>query len=118
MLTQIKSLREDTLVYELDGYVNKEDIECINDGIEFKLSKLDAINLMIYINAKGEGFDTLIQEFLLALKYSNDINKMAFISDKNYWKLLVTLDNMSSTYKEKYFDIDDIAKAWDWIGED
>jgi len=118
MLTQIKSLREDTLVYELDGYVTNEDIEYIDRGIEFMLSKLDTINLMIYINAKGEGFNTLFREFQLGKKYSNTINKIVFISNKNYWNLLVSIDNLSTKYKEKYFDIDNIAKAWDWIDED
>jgi len=117
MLTQIESLREDTLVYELDGYVTNEDIDYIDRGIEFMLSKLDTINLMIYINAQGEGFDTLVKEFQVSKKYIDYINKIAYISNKNYWNFLVSIDNLSTKYKEKYFDIDAIAKAWDWIDE-
>jgi hypothetical protein len=84
MLTQIDSPRKNTLVYELDGFVTKEDIEYIDRGIEFMLSKLETINLMIYINAKGEGFDTLFKEFQVSKKYIDYINKIAFISNKNY----------------------------------
>jgi hypothetical protein len=72
---------------------------------------------MIYINAKGEGFDALFEEFHLGKKYANYINKIAFISNKNYWNLIVLIDSLSTKYKEKYFDIDEIAKAWDWIDD-
>ena len=97
--------------------IHQEKTNYIEKGIEFKLLKFDSINLMIYINAKGEGFDSLIEELQLTIKYSNDIHKMAVISNRNYWKILVSIDNMSSKYKEKYFDIHDIAKAWDWIDD-
>lgn len=118
MLTQIDSPRKDVLIYELDGYVTKEDIEYIDNGIEFTLFRYDTINLMIYLNAKGEGMDTLFKEFQLGVKYSKYIHKIAFIADKNYWNWFVFLDNISTKFKEKYFDVDDIAKAWDWIEDD
>ena len=118
MLTQIESPRGNTLVYELDGYVSVEDISYIEEGIKFKSSKYDVVNLMIYINAKGEGFDTLLKEFELGIKYANLIHKIAFISDKDYWNLFVYIDNLSTGYKERYFDIDSVAKAWDWIDQD
>jgi len=117
MLTQIDSPRKNTLVYELDGYVTKEDIDYIEKGIEFTLTAYDSINLMIYINAKGEGFDTLVKEFQVSKKYIDYINKIAYIFNKNHWNFLVSIDNLSTKYKEKYFDIDAIAKAWDWIDE-
>ncbi len=115
MLTQIDSPRKDVLVYELDGYITKDDIGYIDNGIEFTLSRYDTVNLMIYLNAKGEDLDTLFKEFRLVDKYSKYIGKIAFIADKKYWNLFVLLDNISTRYKEKYFDVDDIAKAWDWI---
>jgi len=115
MLTQIDSPRKDTLVYELDGYVTEKDIIHIDNGIEFILSLYDIVNLMIYLNAKGEGLSTFIKEFQLGTKYSKYIHKIAFISDKKYWDLLVFLDNISTRYKEKYFDVDDVANAWNWI---
>ncbi len=118
MLTQIDSLREDTLVYELDGYITKEEIEYIEKGIEFMLTAFDKINLMVYINAKGESLSSLLEEFQLGANYANRINKIAYISNKNYWKLVIAIDNLSTQYREKYFDVTDIAKAWDWIYEE
>jgi len=117
MLQQIDSLRVDTLVYELDKYVTKDEITAIDEGIEFMLSEFDTINLMICINAKGESFDAFLKEFQLGLKYRNKINKIAYIADKKHWKILVAVDNFFVKFKEKYFDIDDIDNAWKWLKE-
>jgi hypothetical protein len=115
MLKQIDSPRKDTLVYELDGYVTKKDIKSINNSIELTLSRYDTVNLMIYLNIKKEGFNTLFKEFQLGGKYSKYIRKIAFISDKKYCNLFVFLNNISTKYKKKYFDLDHIANAWNWI---
>ena len=104
MLTQIESPRKDTLVYELDGYVSEEDIVHIDNGIEFTLSLYDRVNLMIYLNAKGEGLSTLIREFKLGTKYSNCIYKIAFVSDKKFSNLFMILDNFTNRYQKKYFE--------------
>ncbi len=63
MLRQINSLRVDTLVYELYGFIT------IDKGIEFLLSKFDEINLMICINSKEESFGAFIKEFQAGIKY-------------------------------------------------
>lgn len=118
MLSQIESLRRDTLVYELQGFITEEEIQYIDDGIVFMLQAFKKINLMIYINAKGESFRALVKEFQLGIKYSKNINRIAFISNESYWNLLISLNNMSSRFKERCFHIDEIAEAWDWINKD
>ncbi len=118
MLTQIDSPRKNTLVYELDGYVSEEDIVHIDNGIEFTLSQYDHVNLMIYLNAKGEGLNTLIKEFKLGTKYSKYLHKIAFISDKKISNLFTLLNNISTRYKTEYFNVDDISTAWNWIDKE
>ncbi len=118
MIQQIDSLSVDTLVYELDGFITKEEIIIIDEGIEFILSKIDKANLMICINAKGESFGALIKEFQVCIKHWNKINKIAYIADKKHWKTLVAIDNFFSKFKEKYFDLDDMVAAWKWLKED
>lgn len=118
MLTQIDSQRKDTLVYEMSGFISKEEIEYIDNGIDFMLSAFNKINLMIYINVKGESISSLLKEFQLGIKYADNINKIAFVSDKKYLGLLVSIDNLSTKIREKYFETRDIAKAWYWLAEE
>jgi len=84
MLRQIDSLRVDTLVYKLDEFITVEEIILIDEGIEFMLSKIDKVNLIICINAKGESFWAFIKEFQLGIKYKNQINKIAYVADKKH----------------------------------
>ncbi len=118
MLRQIDSLRVDTLVYELDEFVTKDEIIAIDEGIEFMLSEIDTVNLMICINASGESFGAFIKEFQMGIKYWNKINKVAYVADKKHWKTLVAIDNFFTKFKEKYFDVDDMDAAWKWLKEE
>jgi hypothetical protein len=118
MIKQIESLRVDTLVYELDEFITKDEINVIDNGIEFMLTEIDKVNLMIFINAKGESLGALLKEFQVGIKYWNKIKKIAFIGDKKHWKTIVAFDNLFTKFKEKYFDIDDMNTAWKWLKDD
>ncbi len=115
MLNQIKSLNPNTLVYELDEFVTKDEIIMIDEGIQSTLSNFDEINLMICINIKRESLGALIKEFQVGLKYWNKINKIAYVADKKHWQTLVEIDNLFTKFKEKYFDVDDMDNAWKWL---
>ncbi len=118
MIKELKSLHTNTLVYDLEDFITKYEIEIIETGIEARLQDFDKINLMICINVKRENLGAFIKEFQLGIKYWNKIYKIAYVADKKNWKTIVEIDNLFTKIKEKYFDIDDIAKAWDWISND
>jgi len=117
MIKQISSLHSNTLVYELEEYISQYEIEIIDKGIETILKDFDKVNLMLYINVKGENLASFIKEFQLGIKYWNKIGKIAYIGEKRKWKTLIAIDNFFTKFKEKYFELDDIAKAWDWINK-
>ena len=115
MINQIKSLNSNTLVYELEEFISQYEIDIIDKGIAARLKDFDKINLMLYINVEGENVASFIKEFQVGLKYWNKINKIAYIGDHKHWKALIEIDNFFTKFKEKYFELDNIAKAWNWI---
>lgn len=117
MINQIKSLHTDTLVYELEDFISEYEIEIIDKGIGELLKKFDSVNLMLYIHVKGENVGSFIKEFQVGMKYWSKINKIAYIGDNKNWNTLVAIDNFFTKFKEKYFDIEDISEAWDWINK-
>ncbi len=118
MITQLPSPHTNTLVYELEYYINVEEIEIIAKGIDSISQKFDKINLMIYSNVKGESLASFVKEFQLGIKYWNKIDKIAFIGDHKNWKTIIAVDNLFTRFNEKYFELNDIAKAWDWLDSD
>jgi hypothetical protein len=118
MIKQINSLRPDTLVYELDEFVTEDEIIVIGKGIDSLLTEFEKVNLMICINVKRESFGAFVKEFQLGIKNWNTLNKIAFVADKKHWESLVKLDNFFTKFDEKYFDIDDMNAAWNWLNKE
>ncbi len=117
MIKEIKSPRLDTLVYEIDDIITEQEISIIGDGIEEKLKDVEKVNLMLYINVEGETFGSFVKEFQLGVKYWSKINKIAYLSNKKNWNTLIAIDNLFTKFKEKYFDIEEVDKAWEWIND-
>jgi len=115
MIKEIKSPYKNTLIYELDTFISKVEIDIMEKGIQETLKHFDKVNLMINVNVAGESLGAFIKEFQMGIKYLNKINKIAYVTDKKHWETLVAIDNIFTKIKEKYFGLDDIAKAWDWI---
>lgn len=102
----------------MDDFISQFEIEIIEKGIHETLLNYPKVNLMINVNVEGENLGSFIKEFKVGIKYWSKIDKIAYIGDKKkHWKFLVEIDNLFTKFKEKYFDIDEITKAWDWIKE-
>lgn len=118
MIKELKSPYQDTLIYELDSIISQFEIDIIEKGIEETLLNYSKVNLMININVEGESLGSFIKEFSVGIKYWNKIDKIAYVGDKKkHLKFLVEIDNLFTKFKEKYFDIDEIDKAWNWLKE-
>ena len=117
MVKELKSLQENTLVYELSEFINQFDIKEIENGIGAKLKDFDKINLMIDVHIKSENFASFFKELEVGIKYWNKINKIAFIGESKIWETVVKIDNIFTKFKEKYFEIDDLENAWKWLNE-
>lgn len=118
MIKELESQNANTLVYELEDYISQYEIEIIDKGIDALLKNRSKVNLMIAVNVKGENLGAFVKEFQVGVKYWNKVNKIAYVADKKYWKTLIEIDNFFTKFKEKYFNIDDIGKAWDWLNAD
>lgn len=117
MVEKLKSLREDTLVYELSWVVSEKSIANIEPEMKKLEEKFGKVKLMIILNAKGETLSAMLEEFELGIKHWNKISKIAYVGDKKRWKPLIAIDNVFTKFEEKYFDLNDLDEAWKWLGE-
>ncbi len=118
MIRKVKSPHINTLVYELEEFIGQYEIKVIDKDIENKLQDFNKVNLMLYIDVKGENLGSFIKEFQVGIKYWNKINKIAYIGDHKKWAPLVAIDNFFTKFKERYFELDNIANALDWLSND
>ncbi|GHC53707.1 STAS/SEC14 domain-containing protein [Ulvibacter litoralis] len=117
MIRKLESIKDNTLVFDLEGFITAEEIQLIDKEISAKLTEIEPINMMVFINVKGETVASFIKEFQLGIKYWNKINKIAYVADHKNLKIVVAIDNLFTKFKEKYFELNELEKAWDWISE-
>lgn len=117
MIKKLKSLRPDTLVYDLTWVVGEAEIASIEPEMKKIENKYGKVKLMIGLDAKGETLPALMEEFVLGIKHWNKIDKIAFVGEKKWWKPLIAMDNLFTKFDEKYFDISQIEDAWNWLGK-
>ncbi|MCB0397826.1 MAG: STAS/SEC14 domain-containing protein [Flavobacteriales bacterium] len=119
MIKQTSTLRKDTLVVELSGYLIQKEIASLEPEMKAIEKEFGYVNLLVsLLNVKGESLGALMEELRLGLKHWNQIHKVAYIGDKDWLKALVKLDNVFVKFKEKYFDVPEMNEAWDWLGEE
>lgn len=117
MIKQLKSDHPKTLIYELYDFITKDEIDKMSEGIATALQNFEKVNLMLILDVKRETLGSLIEEFQLGIKYWNRIGKIAYLANNNHLSAFVEVDNLFTKFKEKYFGLDQISEAWDWINE-
>ena len=118
MIKKLKSLRPDTLVYELSWLVIGAEIASVEPDLEKIENKYGQVKLLIVLDARGESFSALLKEFVLGIKHWNKIDKIAFVGEKEWWKPLIAVNNVFTKFDEKYFDVSKLEAAWEWLGEE
>lgn len=78
------------------------------------LCKIDSLNL------SKSSWKAMWDDSMYALKHMNNCGKIAIVSNKKWEEFLIHIDNSMFQNKklgreEKYFHIDDLDKAMDWV---
>ncbi len=118
MLTKLKSNTPNVLVYEINDFITETEIDSIEKDIEKVLEKHEKVNLMLHVNVMGENLKAFLKEFQVGIEFWNKINQIAYIGEKSkFWEALIALDNLFTKFKEKYFSIDEVEDAWEWLNK-
>jgi len=109
---------------EISGEYTKEDVEELEKIFEGKVAEgHDRLNLLFKIDNLDIGkihVSAFIEDSKYALKHMDQMRHLAIVGDSKLEKVLVELDNKVFGKKkeeliEKYFDVADIAEAWEFI---
>ena len=122
---QILDGSEDNVMgVEISGEYTKKDVEELEKIFEGKVAKgYDRLNLLFKIDNLNIGkihLNAFIEDSKYALKHMDQMRHLAIVGDSKLEKVLVEFDNKLFGKKkeeliEKYFDVADIDKAWEFI---
>ena len=109
---------------EISGEYTKEDVEELEKIFEGKIAEgYDRLNLLFKIDNLDIGkihLNAFIEDSKYALKHMDQMRHLAIVGDSKLEKVLIELDNKLFGKKkeeliEKYFNVADIDKAWEFV---
>lgn len=109
---------------EISGEYTKKDVEELEKIFEGKVAEgHERLNLLFKIDNLNLGkihVSAFIEDSKYALKHMDQMRHLAVVGDSKLEKVLVELDNKLFGKKkeeliEKYFNVADIDKAWEFI---
>ena len=114
----------DILGVEISSEYTKKDVEELKEIFEARLAEgHDRVNVLFKIDKLSLGkihVRVFIEDSMYALKRLKQLRHIAVVGDSKLEKVLVELDNKLFGKKEqdlieKYFDVADIDKAWEFV---
>lgn len=114
---------ENALGVEISGGYTKSDVEEFKKAFEEYLETTDQVNVLVKIDELNIGrteFGAFLEDSRYALKNKDKLGKIAIVGHSRLEEILVKMDNKifgdrQKGREEKYFDVADISKAWDFI---
>lgn len=109
---------------EISGEYTKKDVEELEKIFEGKVAEgHERLNLLFKIDNLNLGkihVSAFIEDSKYALKHMDQMRHLAIVGDSKLEKVLVELDNKLFGKKkeeliEKYFNVADIDKAWEFV---
>ena len=124
MFSILEGSQGDVLGVELVGGYTKEDVEGLkkicNDKIAEGHGKLNFLFKIDQFDLRKTELGALYEDSKYALSHMKNLRHIAVVGNSKLEKILVEMDNklLGSKEKErveKYFDVSDIDKAWEFV---
>ncbi|MPQ47131.1 hypothetical protein GCQ56_08885 [Marinifilum sp. N1E240] len=117
-MLKINTLHNIVSVEFTDGKITSSDIDELFNHVELFQNKNKEISILLLLgNHEKVGLKTSIETFRRTFQLVHQIKKIAIISEHDQ-SVIAFLDNLLCPWEEKYFNIDDLNKAWEWIKHD
>ena len=116
MLSFIPSQDSQTIAFEVDGTITKEDLLKLRRAIEEQFPADQKFNaLAIMQHAKLPTAKALMEEVKIDIKHWRQYNKLAVISEKNFLDTMTGLTNFLPGIQSRHFHMNEMDQAWSWI---
>ena len=117
MHIEINSTHKNVISVELtDEKVTQHHIQQLEKAVEELHEKTNDIHIIILLGSHTKGSLKMLYEALKFIKKEHKtIHKIAVVAHSTFIKAGVAMDNMVLPWQEKYFDIENLEDAWQWI---
>ncbi|MFW5657164.1 MAG: STAS/SEC14 domain-containing protein [Bacteroidota bacterium] len=118
MFRILDQTKDNLIALRIEGRIEKSDYEKLNPLLEKSAKEYDYINLYIEMDEiKGIQPKAMWDDIVTYAKYKNQINNVAVLSDKSWYKPVAKLTNPFVAGEIKYFPMSEQLNAMEWISQ-
>lgn len=116
MLTFIPSQDSQTIAFEVEGTVAKQDLQELEQEIGKRFPKDQPFNAYAVIRqVKMPTVNALIEEAKIDIKRWSQYHKLAVVSEKDWLGTIANLSDHLPGIQAKHFKMNEMDEAWHWI---
>lgn len=120
MIEILPQSSETCIGFKVSGKVIAEDYDVLLPRLDEAISAHGKINLLVVMgDFEGwAGLDAAKADFKLGTQQYRQVEKAAFVGDKKWQEWMVKImDPFTRRTDERFFDLDRLEDAWQWIKE-
>jgi hypothetical protein len=121
MIEILPQSSETNIGFKVSGKVTLEDYDVLLPKLDEAISVHGKINLLVMIDdLEGwKGMDAAKADFKFGTHEYRQVERAAFVGDKKWQEWMVKImDPFTRRTDERYFEVDQLDDAWQWIKED
>jgi hypothetical protein len=115
MIELLPESEKNSVGFKVSGPVSYEDIKKLEPHLEKLIEQYGKINCLIVAEEgcpQYASWRAFCEDFMWAFKHLKQLNKIAVVGHSKILKAITTVDLI---FGEKYFDLADLDKAWQYI---
>ena len=120
MIEILSESTESCIGFRISGKVTAEDYDVLLPKLDEAISAQGKINLLVVMGDFGgwSGLDAAKADFQLGTQQYRQVEKAAFVGDKKWQQWMIKLmDPFTRRTDERFFDLDALDEAWQWVKE-
>jgi hypothetical protein len=121
MIEILPQSSESNIGFKVSGKVTIEDYDVLLPKLDEAISVHGKINLLVMIDdLEGwKGMDAAKADFKFGTHEYRQVERAAFVGNKKWQERMVKImDPFTRRTDERYFEVDQLDDAWQWIKED
>ena len=107
------------LGYEISGIVGSDQERLWIADLEAALEMHKSVCVLLVLDHEAKwGAEAGLSDIKWVFAHMSQLDRIAVVTDEKVWKWLVTVDSQFAKLvgiKEKYFPVDELDRAWEWL---
>ncbi len=121
MIEILPESTETSIGFKVSGKIEAADYEVLVASVNEAIDKHRRVNLLALMGGyEGvKGFDTIKADFSFGTQEYRQVDKAAFVGEKTWHEWIVKImDPFTRRVDERYFELDQLDEAWEWVKEE